>query len=663
MRYREVAAVAVIVRKTAVVHLLLPMPYLELLPVRDVTLTQLHNHLLIFVKDKSGGGIPPSIIRMKGMGRGNKLFFTTIKYCVKFSWNASKLYSIIRLICSILKPFISITGIYVTKLVLDIFVSQADITFKVRQVILWFIILSLLKFMDMAIVNLESYINVIHNEQIENIIMQDMFETALDTDLSMYDTPQYYDIFSSAKRDAMSWTNIVWNVILCFTAFLSFVTSFLALGRDNILFAVSISLTAVPSAFFGQKYNKILYQYDMEQITNQRQKNYIFELGTTRDFAQEVRCFNIGEMLKQKYKQLSLTIMLPKKVALKKRAILYGLSSLAAEALLAALMISIAIDIINNTKSIGDYSWYSGVLIQITGSISLVINYLVSINDNKLRIQNMDRFNSLSIHKIKSGNTKIRNIETIEFCQVSFKYPSSDTEILKNINLKINQGEHVALIGINGAGKSTIIKLLLRLYDVTDGMIFINGKGIYEYNICDLRSCFGIYFQNGSNFQFSLKENIILNNGITEENELEDFLNQCGMEDIVKLCGNNLNTYIGRCFSNDVIEFSVGQRQKIALARAMFPNKPAYILDEPSSSLDLEAERKIFNYIFSKYVNKIVLFTAHRFSVLDKVDKVILLENGFITEQGTVEELLKQRKQFARLYNYQAEKFRRQEEL
>ena len=305
------------------------------------------------------------------MVRGNKLFFKTIRYCVKFSWNASKFYSIIRLICSVLKPFISITGIYATKIILDVFVSQEDITLKISQVILGLCLLSLLKIMDKAIVNFESYINVVHNELIENIIMQNMFEIALDTDLSMYDTPQYYDVFMSAKRDAMSWTNIVWNVILCFTAFLSFITSFIALGRNNVFFALIISIMTVPSACLGQKYTKILYQCDMEQVRNQRQKNYIFELGTTREFAQEVRCFTIGTMLKQKYKQLFLAIILPKKQALKKRAILYGLFSTTSEVLLTILMISVSLDIIYETKSIGDYSWYSGVLIQVSGSISL----------------------------------------------------------------------------------------------------------------------------------------------------------------------------------------------------------------------------------------------------------------------------------------------------
>ena len=270
-------------------------------------------------------------------------------------------------------------------------------------------------------------------------------------------------------------------------------------------------------------------------------------------------------------------------------------------------------------------------------------------------------------HTLAYQGCKIRiypsqeQIEQIEFRDVCFQYPGTNVPILDHVNFTIKNRETVVLVGKNGSGKSTLIKLLLRLYDTTSGMVLINGEDIRSYCLDDLYRCFGIYFQNAPNFSFTIRENIILNGSSNRETEsrIRGLLLSCAGEDILRACHEDVDTYLTRIFSEDGIELSEGQHQKIAIVRALYQDASCLILDEPSSALDPEAEHRIFESLHQMAKEKLTLLTSHRFSNIDLADRIILLENGRILEDGTRDELLSRKgSRFAELYEYQAQKFR-----
>jgi len=247
----------------------------------------------------------------------------------------------------------------------------------------------------------------------------------------------------------------------------------------------------------------------------------------------------------------------------------------------------------------------------------------------------------------------------IEFKNVTFKYPGTKRSILKNFNLTIGSGEKVALVGENGAGKTTIIKLLLRFYDVTEGEILINGVNIKDINLDDWHKLVGALFQDFIKYQFSFKENVYIGDLSKTNDEvlLKEAISKSGASTYINDLPEGINQVVGKMFEKG-IDLSGGQWQKLALARAFFRDAPLLILDEPTSAIDAKAEYEIFQNVQKLQKDKTVVIISHRFSTVRHADRILVLSNGKIIEEGNHEVLIKQKGVYEELFELQAQGYK-----
>jgi len=247
----------------------------------------------------------------------------------------------------------------------------------------------------------------------------------------------------------------------------------------------------------------------------------------------------------------------------------------------------------------------------------------------------------------------------IEFKNVSFRYPNTERLILDNFDLRIVSGEKIALVGENGAGKTTLIKLLLRFYDVVEGEILIDGVNIKDVDLAQWHKQIGALFQDFIKYQFTFKENVYfgdLTHGM-EEKMLREAIEKSGADKYLDTLPDKYDQVLGKMFEGG-IDLSGGQWQKLALARAFYRNAPVLILDEPTSAIDAKAEYEIFQNVQKLQKDKTVIIISHRFSTVRNADRILVLDEGRIIEEGDHEKLMKKKGLYAELFNLQAQGYK-----
>lgn len=304
---------------------------------------------------------------------------------------------------------------------------------------------------------------------------------------------------------------------------------------------------------------------------------------------------------------------------------------------------------------IGDVALYIGFANTIANSLLITATFgRISKLMEKL-------FDFFSIHtKQKQGNRKLDTFISLAFENVYFKYPHTETYVLSGVSFTVNKGDKLSIVGINGSGKSTIIKLMLGLYRIESGQILINGYPMSDYDVRDVRKLFSVLFQNFVRYPLTLRENIALSSleRIQSREVIEEVLTQSGVyEEIKPKLENGLDSFMTRRFDDKGTELSQGQWQKIALSRAYFKNAPVIIFDEPSAALDAEAEDRIFRNFESISDGRTGIMVSHRISSARISNKIIVLDGGKITEEGTHDELVLLDGLYAKLYRLQREKY------
>lgn len=306
---------------------------------------------------------------------------------------------------------------------------------------------------------------------------------------------------------------------------------------------------------------------------------------------------------------------------------------------------------------IGMMTIYMSAIGQFASAFSGIVNSYLNMAEKCFEVYELMEFMETPMKQYETGNIiPVFNQNSIfEFKNVSFKYPSSDVYALKNFNLKLYGNEKLCIVGNNGSGKTTFIKLLTRLYFPTEGEILLNGLNINEYDYEQYQALFSSVFQDYWLYELSLRENIVLSNTKDDDNYLSKVINNSGLADLVNKLPKKLDTSVYKSFDEEGFEPSGGEAQRIAIARALYRNSPIYILDEPTAALDPNTEHEIYTQFNNMIKDKTAVLITHRLSAVQLADKIAVFNDGQVAEYGTHSELYSKGGIYTEMFNKQAQ--------
>ncbi len=445
---------------------------------------------------------------------------------------------------------------------------------------------------------------------------------------------------------------------------LTFVFSFLIISFLNVWVVIVFMCICAINYFIEIKFNNKIFEVNGKYPNFTRRLKYFTSFMQEYEFGKDLRLYNLKEMLVKNFKTNADSIKVVDSEKMKvniKKSLFLNVVNVINELVLYVYLIY---RFFNNTLTIAEFTMY---LVAIRTFCSIFTELIVAfarviyLSDGISVVRDFLEYGEEE-PEVKTTIIPQEAGFSVEFINVYFKYPSQENYVLKNINLKINSGEKLVLVGFNGAGKTTFIKLLMGLYLPTSGEILINGVSTAKIDKKVLYSLFSVVFQDIELFAMSLAENISMKPyDETDFIKVWDSINHVGLGGLVESLPEKLATLVTKNYSEGGVDFSGGQAQRFAIARAIYRDSPMLILDEPTSALDAFAENEVYNLFSGIMKNKTSVFISHRLSSVAFCDKVLLLEGGAVCEYGTHTELMEQKEKYHEMFTLQAKYYKSQE--
>ncbi len=585
-------------------------------------------------------------------------FVEPLKYSIALIYRSSGLLIVWLFFLSLLLSSLSIFGVFAIKYIINI---VCDSNVQIKKILLW-IILYVLSLIVISVISfLQQLLYDVVFKKAEHLYDCEICGKRSVLSMAEIDSSKGRD-----KQDDVMYckTAVVYsirNLIKVFSKLYIFFVSFIILLSFNKFFSILFLCLTIPGIILNQIFDKKAENIRIKQAPDVRKFHYYRWMLTDAWPAKDVRMYDLTDYIKKRYDdEKQRYINANKKLdkdKLRGKLFTEGLRRLG-ECLFVVFVVNMAI---KGEISIGDVTLYVGLAHLVGNSFQdmLWITIYTFTRLNKISNRVIEFF-SIKTDENCFHKRKLDGFKSLTFNNVYFKYPYTEKYVLTGVSFTLNKGDKLSIVGINGSGKSTIIKLMLGLYEIESGQILINGYPMSDYDIRDVRKLFSALFQSFVQYPLTLRENIALSSleRIDDSDEIESVLRQSGVyEDIKPKLENGLDSFMTRKFDDKGTELSKGQWQKIALSRAYFKNAPIIIFDEPSAALDAEAEDRIFKNFESISDGKTGIMISHRISSARMSNKIIVLDGGKITEQGSHEELVSLNGLYAKLYNLQREKY------
>ncbi len=481
------------------------------------------------------------------------------------------------------------------------------------------------------------------------------YEKICSISISIFDTPDGRDSAQCAEHLHDNPYVVFSLTVDIISSFYSFFAVAIILFQFNTLFSILLLVLSIPITITGYSQTALFNKFERNNLANTRFHSYFKWILTSRETARDLRMYDLKDYMEGKYKTY-LSKYLGERRQLKnsylKLELLFKIIQLSGVLSFIALIVFSAY---KGEITIGELTMYTGFAFSFTGSFMSIVStfdFVVGIS-----IWMKDAIKFFKSEEENCSGEEICHFKSLEFINVSFTYPQSDKPVLKDVSFSIHRGETVSLLGVNGAGKTTIVKLILGLYKPTSGKILVNGQIIENYDLNSLRNLYSVLFQEYVNYPLTLREAISANKpGDMDNDELIiSSIKRSGLSEIFDEA--DLETFLSKQFDDDGIELSKGQWQKMALARTYFKDSDVLIFDEPSSSLDPIAEEELFLQFEKIAKNKTGIMISHRISSAILSNRIIVLNEGIIEEQGTHDSLMQKKGLYSKLFNLQKKKY------
>ena len=589
-----------------------------------------------------------------------KSFFKHFTESLKLCWQSSPTMFSTRIFFEIFTVVSPILLAHQLKIIVNLLlnkdVAKTDMLKAFTLLILSVIFIRLL---TVVLENIKRVFTDNHNELINHNIDKQILIKINDLDISYFDSPEYHNEISNVYNDGRALQDLSFMVISLIRSFFQIFSCAYILFRVNALVPIIVVLLIVPAVFIDNHALKKRYDWERESTLERRKIIYIKSILNGQAYAKDLRIFHTDQYFFEKYENQWKNWFGLKKKVYKKGAMFSTISQLIPHLAVYSILFFIGIKIINNELTVGDFTFYNGIIVQFVGGVTSLFASVNKAYESEKKLSNFSKFLELPCNIEASGTYKLDRIQSIEFKDVSFKYPNTQNFVLNHVSFKLEAGKITALVGENGAGKTTIIKLILRLYDPTNGTILINGINLKNIEAKTLHKAIGVVFQDFNTYELTLREAVAISD-IDNLNNNEAIISACDNADfpINNRFSNGFDTYIGKTFDSKGVVLSGGQKQKLAISSAYFKNCSYYIMDEPNSALDPVADNDLISKLVQLSKDHGSLFISHKLSVMHITDEILVLENGRIVESGSHNVLMAKNGVYKKLYLAQAERYR-----
>ncbi|MBO3333410.1 ABC transporter ATP-binding protein [Clostridium perfringens] len=595
--------------------------------------------------------------------RNNKkkgTLLSNLKYIMGYAWSQDKVLFAQCGVYTILASIAPFIGIFLPKFLIDELLGQRRIEIILMTLIGFFLLSSVVNY---SIAWLRcAYSPRVTKIRTDYITM--ISDKIMKMDFKNTEDPEVLNKIKSVMNAVMSnntGVEGVYHTLLGLfgrlTAFVGYISIVLFLSPWILLFLIINVLISYALTMRVKK-----YEYSQKEKAADKDRRTFYVFDTMYDFAygKDIRIYDLKNILIDKFKKFrGERIDISNDVQEKqlKVKIVDVILLVIRECVVYGYLIY---NVLFTGMGIGDFTMYFSTINGFGDWMKGILDDLANIKAQNMYLDDMREFLEIkSENKEKTRDIPIDSSYEIEFKNVSFKYPKTDKYIYKNLSLKIKKGQRLAIVGINGAGKTTFVKLLCRLYEPTSGEILINGVNIKDFSKEEYYKILSVVFQDIKTFAFTVAENVSLEN--LEDVDREKVLHcieKAGVGDKINSLKKGIDTSLLKILDGEGIELSGGENQKLALARALYKNGKIVILDEPTSALDAVAEYNIYKGFDELIGDKTAIYISHRLASTKFCDVIAFFENGEIVEYGTHEELLKKNGKYSDMFNIQAQYYK-----
>ncbi len=580
---------------------------------------------------------------------------------VRLVWSASAGLLSLILVLGILLALVPAATLWVGKLLLDEVAravtggfANADIAYRR---------LAMLLGLQVGIAVCASLLQTIYGasrellgDTLQNRISLRILDKAAALDVESFENAETYDALRNAYNEVGSRPlGVMFQLIGIAQALITLASIGGLMSRLGWQVLPLVLLASIPGVIVSSRFGAEGYRVMRRRATDARHQNYLGSLLTSDTLVKEVRLFGFERYLLNGW-QAYYGKFRAQFVSLLRRRSAWGLAATLGSALLiATATLSVLRRAAQGTITVGDFSLFVGGIVQIQSQFAALLNSVTGIYESLLYMRNLFEFLELPSRNLDEGEDWRGPINSIEFERVSFRYPLTDRDVLSGVSFSVNRGQALALVGENGAGKTTVVKLVTRLFEPTAGRILLNGMDARRFSPRSVQREMSIIFQDYGQYQMTARENIALSrtDKLHDDASMESAGEKSGAVEVVNDLPERYETMLGRLFPGGR-QLSGGQWQRLALARLYFRPASVQIFDEPTAALDALAEAAMIDRLREHGRDRITLLISHRFSTVRLAERIVVLHEGSVVESGSHQELLAQRGVYAKLFQLQA---------